>query len=369
MKNRLPYLNEADWALWDMLPQESMLDGLDTDTLAVSDAEKTYEVTCPSEGYGFLHEAAVIEFKGILFAAWYNCPTLELTDRSPIRFTRSMDGGKTWEEPQIVADDPTGAILYCPPVFGIDDGKLYMLLNQMVSADHMHSLDLYVYEEETVSFKCLWSRPIPFKLNTNVYKMDNGKLLLPGRIGELDQFPNTPAVLISDSGKIDAEWRLVYIQPDGSLPDGAKLVFPELSAVIDGANILIFCRDDERNVPLLYRSADYGESWVGPIAHDIPFSGSKIYSGTLEDGRNYVIGNMQPDRRKLVLLFSRPGEMKMSSGIVLHDGPDAQLGYGEAWHYPCACEADGKLYVIYTVNIKSPSLRGAVVSVIDLDKV
>lgn len=34
-------------------------------------------------------------------------------------------------------------------------------------------------------------------------------VVLPGRIGELDGFSNTPAVLISDNGKINAEWCLV----------------------------------------------------------------------------------------------------------------------------------------------------------------
>ena len=81
-----------------------------------------------------------------------------------------------------------------------------MLINEMVSADHIHALDLYVFQEEKDCFEFLWSKPIPFKLNTNVYKMANGKLLLPGRIAELDGFPNTPAVLISDSGKIDDDY-------------------------------------------------------------------------------------------------------------------------------------------------------------------
>ena len=46
----------------------------------------------------------------------------------------------------------------------------------MVSADHIHALDLFVFDEESDKFIQLWSKPIPFKLNTNVVKLNNGYL-------------------------------------------------------------------------------------------------------------------------------------------------------------------------------------------------
>ena len=99
-----------------------------------------------------------------IFAAWYNNDKVELQGRTPIRFSRSTDEGKTWNEPKIVADDTSGKILYCPPVFGISDDKLYMLINQMVSADHMHSLDLYIYNEESDLFECLWMNAVTWRI-------------------------------------------------------------------------------------------------------------------------------------------------------------------------------------------------------------
>ena len=57
------------------------------------------EVLCRPDGeYGFLHDCAVISFKGTLFAAWYNCPEGEMVGKSVIRGRRSEDGGKTWSE-------------------------------------------------------------------------------------------------------------------------------------------------------------------------------------------------------------------------------------------------------------------------------
>jgi len=365
---KIPYKNEADYKLAAMLPHADLLaDGFDVSTLKMLPDVRHSIVHRPTEDFGFLHEAAIISYHGTLFASWYNCPKWELAGYTPIRGRRSSDGGKTWSEVELLADDPTGKLMYCPPAYGICDDTLYLLMNTMVAPDHIHSLELYRYDESDGKFHFRWSRPVPFKLNTNVYRSDNGKLILPGRIAELDGFPNTPAVMISDSGKIDAEWRVVRIAGNGNLPDGSKLVHPELSAVIRGGSVTIFSRDDERNVPLLYRSDDGGEHWIGPFEHDIPFSNSKIYSGVLSDGRAYVIGNLQPGRDRLAIFFTEPGGMVFTNGGLLRNGYDAELGLHPQFSYPVAYEADGMLYVIYTMRtVPDFETRGAMLSAIKL---
>lgn len=360
-------MNDKDAVLYSMLDHIDLLADK-FESFAQSGAVQTHSVSMPSEKYHFLHEAAIIEYHDVLFAAWYNNAKTELLGETPIRFSTSHDKGKTWSEPTVIASDKSGKILYCPPVFGIDEGRLYLLLNQMVSADHIHSLDLYLYDDGRKNFSPLWSKPLPFKLNTNVYRLPNGKLILPGRIGELDGFPNTPAVLISDSGKIDGDWRAVKLQKDGSLADGSQYVHPEVSLIVTDEKLYAFCRNDDRHVPVLYISEDHGETWQGPLSHNIPFSSSKIYSGTLSNGRNYVIGNLEPGRSKLSVFFSQPGTMEFTKELVLQDGFSNRLGFGRMWHYPCAYEYDGKLYVIYSADVSEKD-RGAVVSVIDLQQI
>lgn len=364
LKNNKKY--DKDVIYDNMLKHINLLYNINIDELSRNKSIKTYEVSMPSEKYEFLHEAAIVKYHNVLIAAWYNNRKSELQGETPIRFSCSVDDGQTWSEAKTVVEDVSGKILYCPPVFGVCGDKLYMLLNQMVAPDHIHSLDLYMYNEKNNSFELLWSRPIPFKLNTNTYTLNNGKLILPGRIAELDGFPNTPAVLISDSGKIDDNWRLVKIQKDGSLADESKLIHPEVSLIAVREKIYAFTRNDERMVPLVYISENNGEEWKGPYAHDISVSASKIYSGTLSDKRNYIIANVGRDRSKLVILFSEAETMRFNKGYVLQDSFSEDLKYGTAWHYPSAYESDGKLYVIYTVNVDSWSKRGAVVSVIDL---
>lgn len=230
----------------------------------------------------------------------------------------------------------------------------------------MHSLDLYIYNEKFNNFERLQSKPIPFKLNTNIYKMSNGKLIMPGRLAKLDGFPQIPAVMISDSGKINSDWRIVKLTDKKELPDNSEFIHPEVSLILKENRIYAFCRNDRRNVPIVFLSDDFGESWNGPFASDIPFSSSKIYSGTLLNGRNYVIGNIGANREKLCIFFSSGSDVLFDSGYVLQNGFSEELNAGYQWSYPCAYESGGKLYVIYTVTFNKNNERGAAVLVIDL---
>jgi len=326
----------------------------------------------PGEQYGsFLHESAIIEYEGVLYASWYNCREKELVGYTPIVGRRSYDGGKTWTSPEIIAEDRSGRILYCPPVYGICDEKLYMLINQMVSADHIHSLDLYVLNKETDMFELLWSRPIPFKLNTNAVRLPNGKLIIPGRIAELDGFPNTPAVMISDSGKIDADWRVVKVAQNGDLPDGSCLVHPETTVLCCDNVLYLFNRNDKRKVPLVYVSRDFGESWSEAMSHDIPYRSTKIYSGTLSEGRFYLIANTdRPNRSKLMLYISEKNSLNFTKQKLLIDC-EASDDDIKRCHYPAAVEKDGKLYIIATADYSGEKLngRGAVLFTVDLNEI
>ncbi len=365
-----PSYTWEDQALADMLSPIQLLFHISADELQADSRVKTHPVIMPDSEYTFLHEAALIEYHGTLFASWYNNPQYELNGRTPIRGRRSHDGGKTWSPVEVIVDDPTEKILYCPPVYGICNDRLYLLINEMVAPDHIHALDLFIYDNEKDCFRMLWSKPIPFKLNTNVCTLPNGKLMLSGRVGELDRFPNTPAVLISDCGEIDTDWRLIKIAENGNLPDGAHLVHPEISSILCDHKIYMFCRNDLRRIPLLYISEDNGETWSAPYAHNIPFHNSKIYSGTLSDGRNYVIGNIGGGRSQLAIFFSRPGTMHFDSGILLQNGSHPDFLQACMWHYPMAVEFDGELKIICTLSLRkeiSNDLRGAVLISVPLD--
>ncbi len=373
---KIHYTSPANEKLSQMLSFESIIKNLDINQLPkVSNAE-TFPLWKPDGEFSFLHEAAVIAYHDIIFCSWYNCRIYELHDYTPIRGCFSQDGGRTWSIVETIGADPDGKLLYCPPVYAISNDTLYMLMNTMVAPDHIHSLELYRFDKAAKKFRLLRSDPIPFKLNTNACHLDNGKLLLPGRIAKLDGFPVTPAVMISDSGLPEGPWRIVKLQPNGLLPDGSSYVHPELSVIVNGCNITAFCRNDNRQVPILYHSTDYGETWSSPIEHDIFFSNSKIYSGTLANGRNYLIGNIlhsdddRPETRRshLALFFSEPKSLVFTQGWLLRDGVDEKLGLYPQWSYPCAYEWNHQLYIIYTMvtHPQPPQKRGAMMTIVKL---
>ncbi len=370
------YYRPEDENLDRLLPHAAFAPSIDFSVIPPVSVP-SFPVTLPSEEFEFLHEAAIIEYHGKLFASWYNNPSCELNGYTPIRGSESSDGGRTWSTPRILEHDPTEKILFCPPVYGVDDDTLYMFMNEMVGPDRMHALNLYIYREDRDAFEKLWSRPIPFKLNTNAVRLQNGKLILPGRVGARDSTPTTPAVLISDSGRIDAEWRLVKMTDGPVLPDGALYEYPEQTVIADGDTLWMFCRNDKRLVPIVFRSDDSGETWSGPIAIDIPLVTSKTYAGTLSDGRHYLIGNLYSgssiyERDWLVLLLTEPGRMEFTKRITLQYRESETLGFGrDQWSYPAACEADGKLYVIYTAATVPGNgrIRGAVLSIVDLSDI
>lgn len=360
------FFTEEDRALADMLPKQRFTETVMEDA---SPAVQTVSVCEPNDTFAFLHETAIVEHKGVLYAAWYHNPQHELSGYTPICGKRSRDGGKTWSDLEILCEDPTAAILYCPPVFGVFDGELYMFVNEMVGVDLIHALDLYRLNEETGRFELVWSKPIPFKLNTNALHLPNGKCLLPGRIAELDGFPNTPAVLISDSGKAEGDWRLVKIAEDGDLPDGATLIHPEITALQDGDTLFMFCRNDNRHVPLCYLSSDNGEHWSGVHAHDVPYVGTKMYTGRLSDGRPYLIANIDKlDRSRLALYVGEAGGNTFTKRTILFDNETVPLCGAAACHYPAATEQDGKLYIIASLNYEW-SVRGATLFIVDIESI
>ena len=374
------YLRREDQTLADMLPFEAITTpGFNPEQLHLLPGLEHTIVHRPDDDFAFLHEAAIIEFHGTLFAAWYNCPSLELKGRTPIRARRSTDGGKTWSEPETLAQDASGQLLYCPPVFGIVHDTLYLLMNTMTAPDHIHSLELHRYDERRRQFQRLWSRPIPFKLNTNLCVADDGTLLLPGRLAPRpDAFPDIPAVLIADSHDPEGTWHAVPCTPTPYLPDRSRYIHPETTAITahDSPDITLFCRDDQRNVPLLFHSHDRGASWSSPIAHNIPFSNSKIYAGTLPDRRRFLIGNLLPPPHlpapphPLAPSFPHPAPSPSPAPAPLPAGPNRSLSLFPQFSYPAATVThDHRLLVLYTMVTcpDNQSRRGAILTSIPLD--
>ena len=131
----------------------------------------------------------------------------------------------------------------------------------------------------------------------------------------------------------------------------------------------MFNRNDRRRVPLTYVSEEMGESWSAMMGNDLPYINSKIYCGTLADGRNYLIANIdKTNRSRLAVYFTEKGSMQFTKRAVLYDRERDNGDGSVACHYPAATESGGKLYIIATRQYER-NRRGAVLYVIDVESI
>ena len=107
------------------------------------------------------------------------------------------------------------------------------------------------------------------------------------------------------------------------------------------------------------------------MGHDIPYRSSKIYSGTLSDGRFYLIANAdRSNRSKLVLYVSERDKLKFTRQKMLIDCAVSDDDMTKC-HYPAAVEYNGWLHIIATADYRGDDIkgRGAVLFSVDLKNI
>jgi len=300
----------------------------------------------------FLHDAAIVQHKGTLFAAWYNCPQGEMVGRSLIRGRRSQDGGRTWSDVEVIASDrKKQGIMYVPVAFFSHGGTLYAFVTNMKGGpDLVYDCEAFVLDEKANAWVSRGFIAGPFLPNCAPQPLADGNFVMAGRLAEQPgQKPRIPAVAISRGEKLTEPWSLVRLLPTGQLPDGQRIHCPETTVVVDGQHVTALVRRDKGN-SLVFFSQDHGRTWSSGSEHNFPMEASKIYAGLLSTGQRYVLCNVPCGSRRalLVIAVSRPGEKPLVKMWKLRDGPSPALKAGPEWSYPCAIEFDGKLYVVYT---------------------
>lgn len=103
-----------------------------------------------ADGYDFLHDSAIVEHQGVLFAAWYNCPRGEMVGGSLIRGRRSQDGGRTWSGVEVIASDHRRqGIMYVPVAFLSHGSTLYAFVTNMKGGpDLVYDCEAFVLDQK-----------------------------------------------------------------------------------------------------------------------------------------------------------------------------------------------------------------------------
>ncbi len=301
--------------------------------------------------YNFLHDSAIVEYNGVLFAAWYNCPKDEMKEESLIRGRRSYDEGKTWSDVEILASDSEKrGIMYVPVVFGKHREKLYAYVSNMTDSDIVTQCEVFLYKAQTNTWESKGYIAPRFLPNSAPVSLPSGGYIMGGRVADAPGTkPTTPAIALSRNGNVTEPWNIVRLLPDGHLADGSRMRFPETALIVEPSQITAFVRNDGGK-SILFESFDEGQTWSAPQKHNLHIGASKIYAGKLSTGQRFLLYTYPTKgyRELLVLAVSRPNECRFSRMWRIHDGYSKELKAGPEWSYPCAIEAFGKLVIVCT---------------------
>lgn len=105
-------------------------------------------------------------------------------------------------------------------------------------------------------------------------------------------------------------------------------------------------------------SSDDGKTWTTPVRTAIPDSPSKSVTGTLPNGKIYLIGNQVPEsahgfRDPLVISLSADGKTFEWAAAVRHGTPPLRYpgrAKDHGFQYPSALVVGNALWVIYSIN-------------------
>ncbi len=298
------------------------------------------------DAFPFLHDTVIAALGGRLFAAWYNCSRDEIEGRTVIRGRWSADGGGSWSEAEIVAEDMREHRHMVPATF-LEDGGVTQAYVTRMSA-HDRPLGYVTYRYDGSRWRETERIDVPVLFNTLPLQA-SGRLYIGGRMAEAPGGPPlVPIVAVREPGQ--AHWRILRLP--GPWQSGAyPLRFPETALLADGDRLEAVVRNDDGPF-WQYSSEDGGESWSPPAPCPLSVVPAKVCMGTLPDARQYLIFNEPAGgwRTRLVLSVRNDRFSPFDARYVLADGFDEALQAGPDWHYPCACVAGGRMHVSCTAS-------------------
>ena len=312
--------------------------------------------------YPFLHDTVIVPLGGRLLMAWYNCTENEIAGVTVIRGRWSDDGGKSWSEPEIIAESPGHSRHMVPAVFSEYEGEIWAYVTEMIG--HDLPVGYVCLKHEAGCWRVMERHAEPVLFNTLPQQTPDGRWIAGGRMALLPgRKPELPMIALAQPAS-PACWTFTALF--GSRPDAP---IPETTVIAEENRLIAFIRN-EYGPALACVSHDGGQTWSVPEDAGLPIAPSKMYGGRLPDGRQYLLFNeltAARDRSRLVLALSNAGENRFNRVWLLADGFNRTLNAGPFWHYPCACAANGCLYVSCTVSDASGSaLRHAALFTIPL---
>ena len=303
----------------------------------------------PSEDtHKFLHGAAIVQHKGVLYANWANSPVNENGPHETLQGRRSGDGGVTWSDPEVIGPGFKGPERHSHGVLFVHSGQLWTICARFGVGKQGRRFpglqaEAFVLDEQADRWKSrgvvmqnCWPCDEPVR-------MANGNFITGGQDKD-----GLPVVAISHGDDL-TQWDSILIPYDSRL----KPSFAETTVWSEEGYVTAVIRGGS-GVAWVSTSEDYGLTWSKANASNLPMPRAKAYLGKLSTGQIYLLSNLG-NRDTLVISVSRPNESTLSSMWRLRHGKSQAPRFPGAakskqWSYPYGYERDGKLYVVYSIG-------------------
>ncbi len=331
----------------------------------------------------YSHHAQIGYFQGTFFASWSNQEWGE--DGPGQRVLCSLSpNGKDWKHPFVCLPSMSG--MRKPDRYGrvltaeawvIVDGKMYVVGGVNDRPGPEHKIESGYETTESGQKRMLfdgrvgWGR-VARSVGTN------------GEMGPIFWLVNDPPAPVEGFPKYpdarDPHYREVasrikrYLANPLHMPawdflnhttrprsvDNHQMCEPSVYRRPDGTLVKLSrdCGPNQSHRLYASLSRDEGKTWTTPVRTDIPDSPSKAVSGTLPDGKIYLIGNQIPEsahgfRDPLVISLSPDGKTFDWAAAIRHGTPPLRYPgdhKNRGFQYPSALVEGNALWVIYSIN-------------------
>lgn len=331
-----------------------------------------------TENYRFLHGVIIAKYQGALYACWACNVGEENSETEVVCGCCSYDDGRTWSVSRLWLQGGEKE--------GISHGA-FLSTESVLWGFFPHftgireNVRTYLWQMQTDN---TWKRICritdePFWPLGEPQKMENGNYIMPGVFvgGPWGSTENPAAVAISQKDDL-TKWKVIKI------PKAEDVVMWGESGVLINKN-RVCCVSRNWHTDPVARAAvseDFGETWTFAERTNLWMADSKPALGTLKNGKRYLICTTLADNGSLrypltiALGSAEAAIFQEVKCIRKHDAEkDPKLEHGQRLllAYPYTTEAEGKLYVTYSVGIVGSSIdnynNAAELAVIDAKQI
>ena len=337
----------------------------------VHEMEKHYVFKTTTQLGTYNHHQNIVKWKGEYWCSWDNCMVNEEWPGQRTFISHSKNG-ETWSERILVADgdEEKGMLRNCGCLYAGQD-RLYAIIQEKWDMVHATAPSMSAHEKmsyrndlwassDGVRWECIERGFIDAK-----WVLENLRLTNEGRLmGPITTHGLAPGVALWPGDDPAVKPQIIEFPYEGhpgnyfAGHDEGLFLYGEASWYTDADNrIWMWHRDESGSTVLgVAISEDGGRTWSEVMRSNFPDSMSRVFAGTLTDGRYFLVGNQTcvfMDRNFFAISLSDDGA-KYGKMYQLIKPPVRQRFQGHlkchGYQYP-SCLADGdKLLIVYSVN-------------------